>query len=66
MSGDMTIADTTLPLDVEFSDAVSDLEAAYTLHYEGAKGNWGIILDYSYLNLTPSVDTGTPFLLTST
>ena len=60
MSGNMAIADTILPLDVEFSDAVSDLEAAYTLHYEGAKGNWGIILDYSYLNLTPSVDTGTP------
>jgi ABC-type amino acid transport substrate-binding protein len=60
MSGTMAIADAVLPLELEFSDAVSDLETAFTVHYEGAKGNWGIILDYSYLNLTPSVDTGTP------
>jgi hypothetical protein len=52
MSGTMN----TLPLDIEFSDAVSDLEGIFTLHYEGAKGNWGVIADYSYLNLGPSAE----------
>jgi len=61
MSGDMTSGPVSAPLDVEFSDAISELEAIYTIHYEGAKGNWGVIVDYSFLNLTPSVDVaGTP------
>lgn len=54
MSGDMVVGPTTAPLDLEFSDAISELEGIFTVHYEGAKGNWGIIIDYSYLNLTPS------------
>jgi len=56
MSGDMTTGPITAPLDIEFSDAVSDLEGIFTLHYEGAKGNWGVIVDYSYLNLGPSAE----------
>jgi hypothetical protein len=61
MSGTMTIGPITAPLDIEFSDAVSDLEGIFTLHYEGAKGNWGIIADYSFLNLAPSATVpGTP------
>jgi hypothetical protein len=61
LSGTMTKGTSTVPLDLEFSDAVSDLEAAYTVHYEGAKGHWGVILDYSFLNITPSADVaGTP------
>lgn len=54
MSGTMTSGPITAPLDIEFSDAVSDLEGIFTLHYEGAKGNWGVIADYSFLNLAPS------------
>jgi len=54
MSGTMTSGPITAPLEIEFSDAVSDLEGIFTLHYEGAKGNWGIIADYSFLNLGPS------------
>ncbi len=56
MSGTMTSGPITAPLEIEFSDAVSDLEGIFTLHYEGAKGNWGIIADYSYLNLSPSAE----------
>ena len=56
MSGDMTSGPVTAPLEIEFTDAVSDLEGIYTLHYEGAKGNWGVIVDYSFLNLAPSVE----------
>ena len=56
LSGEMSKGPVTAPLDIEFSDAISDLEAAYTVHYEGAKGHWGVILDYSFLNLTPSAE----------
>jgi hypothetical protein len=58
LSGEMTKGPVTAPLELEFSDAVSDLEATYTIHYEGAKGNYGVILNYSFLNITPSADVG--------
>ena len=56
MSGTSTFGTSTVPLDIEFTDAVSDLEGIFTFHYEGAKGNWGIIADYSFLNLTPKAE----------
>lgn len=55
MSGTMTSGPITAPLELEFSDAFSELDSAYTLHYEGAKGHWGVIIDYSFLNLAPSI-----------
>lgn len=64
MSGNMTSGPISAPLEIEFSDAVSDLEAIFTFHYEGAKGNWGVIADYSFLNLAPSAAIpGTPAVL---
>ena len=64
MSGTMTSGPIKAPLEIEFSDAVSDLEGIFTLHYEGAKGNWGVIADYSFLNLGPSAEIpGTPAVL---
>ena len=64
MSGTMTSGSVTAPLEIEFSDAVADLEGIFTLHYEGAKGNWGVIVDYSFLNLAPSAEiSGTPVVI---
>ena len=55
LDGEMTLGTNTVPLKVDFSDAISDLEGIFTVHYEGVKGHWGIIADYSFLNLTPEV-----------
>ncbi len=64
MSGTLTSGPITAPLEIEFTDAVSDLEAIFTFHYEGAKGNWGIIADYSFLNIGPSAEIpGTPAVI---
>jgi len=61
LSGKLTKGPVTSPLELEFKDAISDLESTYTVHYEGAKGHWGVILDYSFLNLAPSSEVeGTP------
>jgi len=61
MDGSVTSGPISADLDIEFSDAVSDLEGIFTLHYEGARGNWGVIADYSFLNLSPSAEIpGTP------
>ena len=56
----MTSGPVSAPIEIEFTDAVSDLEGIFTFHYEGAKGNWGIIADHSYLHLTPSAESEGP------
>lgn len=64
MDGGITSGLISADLEIEFSDSVSDLEGIFTLHYEGAKGHWGIIADYSFLNLGPSAGIpGTPAVL---
>ena len=40
-------------LSLDFNEALSDLNGIFTFHYEGAKRNWGVIVDYSFLNLKP-------------
>lgn len=40
-------------LQMDFSEALKDLDAVFTFHYEGAKGNWGVIADYSVVSLKP-------------
>jgi hypothetical protein len=61
MSGEMTTGPVTAPVVTEFEDTIGDLEGVFTLHYEGAKGNWGILADYSFLNLGISAAIpGTP------
>jgi len=45
---------------VDFSDAFSNLETAFTVHFEASKGRWGLLADASYLNLAGSQDIDTP------
>jgi hypothetical protein len=40
-------------LQIDFNEAVKDLNGVATVHYEGAKGHWGIIADYSFVNIRP-------------
>jgi hypothetical protein len=59
LDGEATFGPISTDLEIEFKDAVSDLEGIFTLHYEGAKGHWGVIVDYSFLNLGPSAELPT-------
>lgn len=45
---------------VNFSDAFDNLETAYTFHFEANNGQWSLFADYSYLNLSASLDINTP------
>jgi len=49
---DGTIND-TVGLQIDFDEALDDLNGVATVHYEGAKGHWGIIADYSFVNIRP-------------
>ncbi len=50
-SGTSTIAGSSVPLDLKFSDAVELLEFAISGRYEAWKGDWGVILDVNHIDL---------------
>jgi hypothetical protein len=41
------------PIDVSFKDALSNLDAAFTFHFEAGKGKWTLLADYSLVDLGP-------------
>ena len=53
VSGDAGIGPVNAPVEIEFRDALDNLEATFSFHYEGNTDNWGIMADYFYLSLAP-------------
>jgi len=51
MDGDMTIMGQTAPVEADFRGIAENMEAVFTIHFEAAKGEWGYLLDYSYLKV---------------
>jgi hypothetical protein len=51
MNGDMKIKGVETDLDVSYSDVISKLKFFFSAHYEGFKGQWGIMLDGLYADL---------------
>ncbi len=50
------------PVDIKFSDALSNLSGAFTLHLEARRKRWNVLADYMWVGLSPSASlpTGTP------
>ena len=51
MDSDLTVGRVQVPVDVSFGDLWSILKFAAAAHYEGHKGDWGLLLDGAYTNL---------------
>jgi len=45
MSGDISIKDRTIPLELSLEDILSNLKMAFMLHAEAKNGKWGIMMD---------------------
>jgi len=61
VDGTMTVRDVLdNDFSVDFSDAISNLEMAFTVHFEARKGRWGLLADASYLNFSGTQDIDTP------
>ena len=45
---------------VDFADAFENLESTFPVHFEAAKGRWGILADVNYMNLAGSQEINTP------
>jgi hypothetical protein len=61
IDGTMTVRD-VLENDfaVDFNDAISNLQTAFTVHFEARKGRWGLLADASYLSFSGTQDIDTP------
>lgn len=52
IDGDMTVKGTTAPLQIDFDEIVDNLEALFTVHFEGMHNSgWGFLTDASYINI---------------
>lgn len=56
MSGDITVMEQTVSLNVSFSDLLKNLKMAAMIHTEVKNGKWSIMLDIVYAKLESSGD----------
>lgn len=54
MSGDITILNQNIPLDLSFKDILNDLKMAAMIHTEAKNGKWSIMSDLVYAKLESS------------
>jgi predicted porin len=53
IEGTSTIGPVTAPLDITFKDALSNLEATFTIHFEAKRDKLTLFGEYQYVNLGP-------------
>jgi hypothetical protein len=56
IEGDSQIGPTTAPLDITFKDALDNLEATFTVHYEMKRDKLTLFAEYQYVELDPEVE----------
>ena len=58
MNGELTVAQQSVPVVLDFDQIFDSLEAVFTLHFEGLyKKEWGFLFDISYINIGDSATT---------
>ncbi len=55
LDGKMVVGGQTVPVEIPFSDAFDRLETIFTVHFEAWKGDWGILTDLSFVELSDNV-----------
>ncbi|NOD49905.1 hypothetical protein GS624_21540, partial [Ruegeria sp. HKCCD5849] len=58
--GDSTVAGTTVPLDLDFGDALELLDFAAAGRFEAWRADWGFIIDANYVSLEADGSLPTP------
>jgi hypothetical protein len=60
LNGSMTARNTTIPIFLEFADAADSLGAAFSFHFEGGKGRWGLLSDLYFVRLSSDAEFTLP------
>jgi hypothetical protein len=53
IDGTSQVGPVSAPISIEFSDALENIDSAFTFHYEASKGKLGLFADYFHLSLAP-------------
>jgi len=53
IEGNTQVGPVAAPVSIEFKNALEHLDTALTVHYEGNKGQWGVLADVYHLSLAP-------------
>ncbi|MGD8984109.1 MAG: hypothetical protein PVH99_10505 [Desulfobacteraceae bacterium] len=62
MNGELTVANQTVPLVLDFDQIFDRLEAVFSLHFEGSyKKKWGFLFDIMHTNIADSATLPGPF-----
>jgi hypothetical protein len=62
MNGELTVANQSTPLVLDFDQIFDSLEAVFSLHFEGLyKKGWGFLFDIMYTNISGSTTLPGPF-----
>jgi len=56
IEGTSTIGPSTAPLDIKFKDALSNLEATFTVHFEAKRDALTLFAEYQYVDLGPEAE----------
>jgi hypothetical protein len=56
IEGSSTIGPVSAPLDITFKDALSNLEATFTVHFEMKRDKLSLFAEYQYVNLGPEAE----------
>jgi len=59
IEGATSIGPSTTPLNVEFKDALDNLDAVFTFHFEARKKNLTLFAEYQFVDLSPSAELPT-------
>lgn len=59
LDGEMVVQGQTVPFEITFKDAFDRLALTATVHFEAWKGDWGILTDLSFVELSDDVVTPT-------
>lgn len=52
LDGRTTVGSTTVPVFLEFADAVDNLGGSFSFHFEARKGRWGVLSDLFFIRLS--------------
>ena len=63
ISGSSTVGTSVAPLDIKFKDALSNLGATFTVHFEAKRDALSLFAEYQYVDLEPSADVPGPLKL---
>jgi hypothetical protein len=62
LDGRVAVADRSVPIFMDFGDAVDKLAGAFSVHVEARKNRWGILGDVSFVRLSTDATFTTPIL----